>query len=87
MANIVVILPAYNEELTIAGTIESFYKELPDAKIAVVNNNSTDSTVSIAQETFTCLGAVGEVLHEDRQGKVREMLCEKLSQILMPIFM
>lgn len=69
MVAIVIILPAYNEELTIAGTIESFYKELPEAKIVVVNNNSADHTVRIAQETFARLGATGEVIHEDMQGK------------------
>jgi len=69
MYDLVVILPAYNEELTIAGTIESFHKELPEARIVVVNNNSTDATASIAMDTFKRLNATGEVINETRQGK------------------
>ena len=42
---IAVILPAYNEELTIESTIEAFNKELPNAFIWVVNNLSTDANV------------------------------------------
>lgn len=69
MTDIVIILPAYNEELTIAGTIESFYQVMPEARIVVVNNNSTDETVSIALDTLSRLEAHGEVIHEVRQGK------------------
>ena len=39
---VAVILPAYNEELTIEETIRDFHKQLPDAYFLVVNNNSTD---------------------------------------------
>jgi len=66
---IAIILPAYNEELTIERTIESFYKECPEAKIVVINNNSKDATAMIAQATLNRLGAYGEVIHESCQGK------------------
>lgn len=69
MSNIAVILPAYNEELTIAGTIEAFYKELPEAKIVVINNNSKDKTATVALNTLKRLGAHGVVIDEYRQGK------------------
>jgi glycosyltransferase involved in cell wall biosynthesis len=67
--NIAIILPAYNEELTIAATIEEFYKELPKARIVVVNNNSSDGTADIAAATLKRIGAFGEVIAEPRQGK------------------
>lgn len=69
MATVAIILPAYNEELTIAGTIEVFYRELPEAQIVVVDNNSTDSTFTIAINTLKQLNAHGEVIKEMRQGK------------------
>ena len=43
-----VVIPCYNEELTIEKVIKDFRKELPDADIYVYDNNSTDKTVEIA---------------------------------------
>ena len=39
-----VIIPCYNEELSIAGVVEDFKKVLPKAEIYVYDNNSTDKT-------------------------------------------
>ena len=61
--NIAVLIPCYNEELTIAKVINDFKKELPEAKIYVYDNNSNDNTYSIAREN----GAI--VKKEPRQGK------------------
>lgn len=66
---VAVILPAYNEELTIADTMLAFYAELPEAEIWVVNNNSKDNTKNIAYETLNRIGASGGVIDESRQGK------------------
>lgn len=66
---ITVILPAYNEELTIADTILDFARELPNAKIIVVDNNSNDKTFSLAESTFIEHKISGEVLFEGFQGK------------------
>lgn len=71
--DIAVILPAYNEELTIAATIEAFHKELPRAQILVINNNSRDATAAIARATLKRLGAGGRVIDELRQGKGNAM--------------
>lgn len=68
-ADIAVILPAYNEKLTIADTIRGFHAALPGARIFVVDNNSSDGTGQLARQTLQELGAVGEVLFEGRQGK------------------
>lgn len=66
---IAIILPAFNEELTIAGTVEAFHRARPDARIVVVNNNSTDRTAALARETLKKLNADGEVIDEFRPGK------------------
>ena len=63
MEKIAVLIPCYNEALTIEKVIKDFRKELPDADIYVYNNNSKDKTKEIAQEN----GAI--VIDEYKQGK------------------
>lgn len=63
MNKIAVLIPCYNEELTIAKVISDFKNELPNADIYVYDNNSSDSTAQIAQKH----GAI--VKKEYRQGK------------------
>ena len=43
-----IILPALNEALTIKSTITALHDKLPNARVILVDNNSDDSTVSIA---------------------------------------
>lgn len=69
MKNIAIILPAFNEELTIKDTILSFHNELPNAKIVVVDNNSNDKTSEIVRKVFEKNKIDGELLLESRQGK------------------
>jgi glycosyltransferase involved in cell wall biosynthesis len=69
MNSIAIILPAYNEELTIAGTIRSFASELPHAEIIVVDNNSSDNTSEIAKKTFQEMELDGKIVYEAKQGK------------------
>ncbi len=69
MNNIAIILPAYNEEITIKESILSFHNELPNAKIVVVDNNSTDKTSLITKQTFDEYNINGILLYEQRQGK------------------
>lgn len=68
-AAIAVILPAYNEELTIEGTILAFHQALPEAAIWVVNNRSADATEAVAHTTLSKLHCSGGVLNETRKGK------------------
>lgn len=68
---IAVLVPCYNEALTIGKVIDDFHQELPDATVYVYDNNSSDETSAIAREH----GAT--VRFEPRQGKgnvVRQML-------------
>lgn len=60
---IAVLIPCFNEELTIGNVIDQFRKELPQAKIYVFDNNSTDRTVEFAR------GRGALLLRERRQGK------------------
>lgn len=60
---IAVLLPCYNEEVTIGKVVRDFKATLPNADIYVYDNNSTDRTAEIA----TAEGAI--VRKEPRQGK------------------
>lgn len=44
MKEIAVLIPCYNEALTIGKVVDDFKKELPQAKIYVYDNNSKDDT-------------------------------------------
>lgn len=73
MEKIAVLIPCYNEELTIEKVIKDFKRELPNADIYVYDNNSKDNTFAIAQKS----GVI--VRRENRQGKgnvVRTMFRE-----------
>ena len=63
MDKIAVLIPCYNEAKTIEKVVKDFKRVLPDARIYVYDNNSTDGTAALAQAS----GAV--VRHEYRQGK------------------
>lgn len=60
---IAVIIPCYNEALTVGKVIDDFRSELPEAAVYVYDNNSTDGTAEIARTR----GAI--VKYEPRQGK------------------
>lgn len=60
---IAVLIPCFNEELTIGKVVQDFKKQLPEATIYVFDNNSTDKTAEAAQGS----GAIVE--KEKRRGK------------------
>jgi glycosyltransferase involved in cell wall biosynthesis len=61
--SIAVVIPCYQEALTIGKVVADFRRELPDARIYVYDNNCTDGTGEIAAKA----GAI--VRREKRQGK------------------
>lgn len=63
MKKIAVLVPCYNEELTIEAVVKDFKKVIPEADIYVYDNNSKDNTAEIAKKA----GAI--VVPEYRQGK------------------
>ena len=60
---VAVLIPCYNEEVTIAGVVRKFREQLPTADIYVFDNNSADRTAAEAAR----VGAI--VVREQRQGK------------------
>ena len=58
-----ILIPCYNESMTIKKVIKDFQNALPDAEIYVYDNNSSDGTDEIARKE----GAI--VRHEYKQGK------------------
>ena len=63
MKKIAVLVPCYNEELTIKSVIDDFKNVIPEADIYVYDNNSKDKTAEIAKNA----GAI--LVREYRQGK------------------
>ena len=61
--SVAVLLPCFNEEVTIGKVVRDFKAALPDATVYVYDNNSTDRTAEIAAAE----GAI--VRREPRQGK------------------
>ena len=73
MDKIAVLIPCYNESLTIKKVIEDWKSALPESKIYVYDNNSTDNTAEIA------MNAGATVKYEYQQGKgnvIRRMFRE-----------
>ncbi len=70
---VAVLLPCYNEEAAVAQTVAGFRASLPDARIYVYDNNSTDRTREVA-------AAAGATVRTERmQGKgnvVRRMFAD-----------
>ncbi len=48
--NILIIVPAYNEEESIPGVIRDLKEQIPQADILVINDGSTDATAQTARE-------------------------------------
>ena len=63
MDHIAILIPCYNEEITIEKVVSDFRAVLPEAVVYVYDNNSTDKIVERAQKA----GAI--VRHEYQQGK------------------
>lgn len=73
MDQIAILIPCYNESKTIRKVVEDSKRALPEAKIYVYDNNSSDGTAQIAEDA----GAI--VRHEYQQGKgnvIRRMFRE-----------
>lgn len=70
---IAVLIPCYNEALTIAAIVRDFGTCLPGADIYVFDNNSSDNTLQIAREA----GAhVREVPHQGKGNVIRRMFAD-----------
>jgi glycosyltransferase involved in cell wall biosynthesis len=78
--SILVAIPCFNEETTIEKVVKDFLRELPQAKVLVVDNNSRDRTAEIAEQ------AGAEVITEKKQGKgfaVQKIFDESKADIVL----
>jgi len=66
---IAVVIPAYNEELTIKEVIIDFHNAAKDADIYVIDNNSSDKTGEIARKALKSISNKGGIIFEKKQGK------------------
>lgn len=60
---IVILIPCYNEVITIEKVVSDFKKEVPEAEVIVYDNNSSDGTDEVARK------AGAKVCYEHKQGK------------------
>lgn len=70
---VAVLVPCYNEEVTIASVIADFRKVLPGATLYVYDNNSRDRTIEVARASGAVVG------RETLQGKgnvIRRMFAD-----------
>jgi glycosyltransferase involved in cell wall biosynthesis len=78
----VVVIPCFNEAVTIGKVVQDFVEALPDAKIYVFDNNSTDGTDLIARQ------AGAEVRKIRLQGKgnvIRRMFADIEADIYLMV--
>ncbi|MCI9494361.1 glycosyltransferase family 2 protein [Adlercreutzia mucosicola] len=81
-AGVAVLVPCYNEAVTIAKVVRDFREALPEATVYVYDNNSTDGTAELA----AAAGAV--VRRESRQGKgnvVRSMFRDVDAEVYLMV--
>lgn len=85
MAKTALIIPVYNEEITIEETLLDFHCYIPDAYFYVIDNNSNDKTVEVAAKIYKEKNLNGEILFETRQGKANAVR-KAFSQIEADIY-
>ena len=67
-SSVTVLVPCLDEELAIADVVADLRRELPEARIVVVDNGSTDATAARAR------AAGADVIVEPRRGKAHAVL-------------
>jgi len=67
--NIAILIPAYNEEKTIASVMLDFHNACPQAKQYIIDNNSFDQTKAIIYDIIDKHSLNAEYIFEGKQGK------------------
>lgn len=73
MPKVAVLIPCFNECLTIENVINDFKHFLPDADIYVYDNDSTDTSVYLAKH---CGAKIGRVVNRGKGWVVRQMFAD-----------
>lgn len=81
--SVVVLIPAFNEGSAIGDTIVDYQKSFPEARIVVIDNNSTDDTQERASEYLR--PEKDMLLFERKQGKGHAVKCG-LSRLPADVF-
>ena len=63
MSKVAILIPCYNEEITITKVVEDAFKAMPEAEVYVYDNNSKDNTFEVASKTNAI------VIKCEKQGK------------------
>ena len=82
MDTVAVLIPCYNESMTVAKVVSDWKTALPEAKVYVYDNNSSDGTDKLARDA----GAI--VRYEYQQGKgnvIRRMFREIDAQVYIMV--
>lgn len=75
MKKIAVLIPCYNESLTVEKVVRDYREALPEADIYVYDNNSTDHTDEIARRA----GAIVRYEHKQGKGNVIRTMFQDIS--------
>ena len=67
--SITILIPAFNEEKTIASVMLDFHRACPSAKQFIIDNNSTDQTKEIIFDTIEQYKIDVQYIFEAKQGK------------------
>lgn len=76
---IAILIPCYNEALTIEKVVNDFQAAIPSAQIYVYDNNSKDNTASIARKAGAIVGF--------QKNRAKPMWFSKCFATLTPIYM
>ncbi|WP_370691140.1 glycosyltransferase [Kordiimonas sp. SCSIO 12610] len=79
---VAVLIPCFNEGVTIAKVVSDFRRVLPDAAVYVYDNNSTDNTAAVAEAAGAIVGT------ERQQGKghvIRRMFSDIEADIYLMV--
>lgn len=74
MCRVAILVPCYNEEITIAKVVKDAYQAVPSGTVYVYDNNSTDRTAELAEQA----GAVVRKAEKQGKGNVLKKMFEEI---------
>lgn len=83
---VAVIIPCYNEEHTILQVIDEIHTILPQARICVFDNNSTDNSKALIESTIATKMGGGGARASSLHSLLVYPLILSLASLLTPLF-